>query len=240
MEGFDPSDQGHWSFKGDELFAAGGRHESTVISASPCIFTPIPSNHNFQCNIYIHINIHIYIHINLYHATRIFPWKRITFDFQLANWWIFHRFRLNHRGFAIRPRLAYFPRVRSPRPQGKGEGCTPSPPSLLPSSLPRGSVPPTVGGTCAVRATVNHVAATWSPKESGGGGGWLRKKAAGHRGDEYRPRARARACVYDARFPSRNSSRDRFSRFFLSNDYISRCWEKSNIEITSNSIYKYL
>lgn len=125
-------------------------------------------------HIYTHKHTYIYIHINLYHATRIFPWKRITFDFQLANWWIFHRFRLNHRGFAIRPRLAYFPRVRSPRPQGKGEGCTPSPPSLLPSSLPRGSVPPTVGGTCAVRATVNHVAATWSPKESGGGGGGWR------------------------------------------------------------------
>lgn len=98
---------------------------------------------------------------------------------------------INHRGFAIRPRLAYFPRVRSPRPQGKGEGCTPSPPSLLPSSLPRGSVPPTVGGTCAVRATVNHVAATWSPKESGGGwrstteksgrpsGGWVSTKGKG-------------------------------------------------------------
>lgn len=117
-------------------------------------------------HIYTHKHTYIYIHINLYHATRIFPWKRITFDFQLVD---FPSIPINHRGFAIRPRLAYFPRVRSPRPQGKGEGCTPSPPSLLPSSLPRGSVPPTVGGTCAVRATVNHVAATWSPKESGGG-----------------------------------------------------------------------
>ena len=98
---------------------------------------------------------------------------------------------IKYRRFAIRPRLAYFRRVRSPRCRRRG------------MFAPTDSFPESAPAQCS--ATLAHVAATWSPKKtirrcqrvaftSG-----KKKKKNSLRGDEYRPRARARACVYHAR-----------------------------------------
>jgi hypothetical protein len=78
--------------------------------------------------------------------------------------------------------------------------------------------------TCAPRKTAPRGRAPRGSREreesagrhadvTGEGGGSQRKKASPHRGDEYRPRARARACVYDAMGSRKDKSKPIGSAF---------------------------
>lgn len=103
---------------------------------------------------------------------------------------------IKHRRFAIRPRLAYFPRVRSPL---RGLYQPPRRLSLglhLRRALQRPTWPPR-----GRRRKAPNVA----------GAGWrFAPEKSRLRGDEYRPRARARACVHDA-LPSQNYGQRRLN-----------------------------
>ena len=109
---------------------------------------------------------------------------------------------IKYRRFAIRPRLAYFRRVRSPRCRRRGmfaptDSFPGSAPAQLRDAGPRGR---------HVVAEENHPALPEGSVHFGG------EKKDSLRGDEYRPRARARACVYHAHSLPESFSKRRLCR----------------------------